>query len=43
MFAYISLTVVEGPHRGEEALWVGRTEITIGRSDECAFRLRGAV
>jgi pSer/pThr/pTyr-binding forkhead associated (FHA) protein len=42
MFTRISLTVVEGPHRGEEAAWVGRTEITIGRSEECAFPLRGA-
>jgi pSer/pThr/pTyr-binding forkhead associated (FHA) protein len=42
MFTRISLTVVEGPHRGEEAAWVGRTEITVGRSEECAFPLRGA-
>jgi pSer/pThr/pTyr-binding forkhead associated (FHA) protein len=39
----ITLTVVDGPHRGEELSSVGRTQITLGRSEECTFQLRGAV
>jgi pSer/pThr/pTyr-binding forkhead associated (FHA) protein len=38
----ITLTVVEGPHQGEEGSWVGRTQITIGRSEECTVQLHGA-
>jgi pSer/pThr/pTyr-binding forkhead associated (FHA) protein len=42
MATRITLTVVEGPHRGEELSCVVRTQITIGRSEECTFQLRGA-
>jgi pSer/pThr/pTyr-binding forkhead associated (FHA) protein len=42
MFTRITLTVVEGPHRGEELACVGRTQLTIGRSTECTFQLRGS-
>src|SRR5579872_5794221 len=42
MCKHITLTVVEGPHRGEELACVGWTQITIGRSEECTFQLRGA-
>ena len=42
MFTRITLTALEGPHQGEEGSWVGRTQITIGRSEECTFQLRGA-
>jgi pSer/pThr/pTyr-binding forkhead associated (FHA) protein len=42
MFTRITLTVLEGPHQGEEGSWVGRTQITIGRSEECTFQLHGA-
>lgn len=37
----ITLTVVEGAHRGEEMTCVGLTQFTIGRSEECTFPLRG--
>ncbi len=42
MCKHITLTVVEGPHRGEVLACVGRTQITIGRSEECTFHLCGA-
>ena len=42
MCTRITLTVVDGPHRGEELACVGRTQLTIGRSEECTFQLRGA-
>jgi len=42
MCTRITLTVVEGPHQGEVLACVGRTQITIGRSEECTFQLCGA-
>ncbi len=42
MSTCVTLTVVEGPHKGQELTCAALAQITIGRSDDCAFRLRGA-
>jgi len=37
----VTLTVVEGPHKGQELVCTDLALVTIGRAEECAFRLRG--
>src|SRR5262249_22303339 len=41
MIPTVTLRVVEGPHKGQEFVSTDLTCITIGRSEECTFRLRG--
>jgi pSer/pThr/pTyr-binding forkhead associated (FHA) protein len=41
MIPTVTLRVVEGPHKGQEFISTDLTCITIGRSEECAFRLHG--
>jgi pSer/pThr/pTyr-binding forkhead associated (FHA) protein len=37
----VTLTVVEGPHKGQELICTDLALVTIGRAEDCAFRLRG--
>jgi pSer/pThr/pTyr-binding forkhead associated (FHA) protein len=41
MIPTVTLRVIEGPHEGQELVCTDLTHITIGRSDECNFRLHG--
>ena len=41
MLPRVTLTVVEGAHSGEGRTFTDRAAITVGRSEECDFRLRG--
>jgi pSer/pThr/pTyr-binding forkhead associated (FHA) protein len=43
MLPSVTLTVVEGPHAGQELSCTDRILITIGRSPECNFPLRGGL
>src|SRR5207248_9136193 len=42
MSATVTLTVVAGPHQGQELVCADRALLTIGRSEECTFPLHGS-
>jgi pSer/pThr/pTyr-binding forkhead associated (FHA) protein len=41
MISSVTLTVVDGPHKGKVFSCVGSTLVTIGRSEGCTYRLCG--
>jgi pSer/pThr/pTyr-binding forkhead associated (FHA) protein len=41
MVPTVTLRVIEGPHEGQEMVFSDLAAITIGRSDDCNFRLHG--
>jgi pSer/pThr/pTyr-binding forkhead associated (FHA) protein len=41
MISSITLTVIAGAHKGHTISWAGPTQVMIGRSAGCTFRLHG--